>query len=490
MESAKETDDDSNETDDDSDSKSRSRKRARSKDKPVYIAPELGPLIIQPGKKPLNKRGLPQVTKEFVENKLFHSILNHEIIVEDFNSGFDSDGAEDHDVEWRLAFKRFLLHDFVDMFAVEKVFMNLWNQFALKEFKITSDKCVYPALHAFLDKYGPEIRRIRFEILFVRHVTVLSRCGLVDADGVNELFKKLKKIEPCRKVHPDFTFGLNMLQNEGYVPKTYTTAQWCKSIEDPADDIPEDHFNSRSLFPHNPYSSKVVGVPGRSSFAGNAPSRTTITGPCSHNGKADGPCAPLGLASENRSAFSTGGRCAGPDPMAKPSPPAANAPMVRPACESSTLGTPGGQPPCTSNFSSHEPSGRPGAFVASPSVRPVSGPVGGSPGHIATGRVHTPDKPSPPRAVSPPLAGDDPSARTNVMGMRRSMHPAAGPPTPRAARRGIHGSGGPNSGKGDMRAIRHEGGPRRPANGGGTIIFSLNIGEPKEDSDGVVIISD
>lgn len=92
---------------------------------------------------------LPSIGKAAAENQLFHSVLQTGLCVEEFNDGADSDGGEIVDQDWRLELANDQLSEYVDMLSVEKLFMNLWNQFLLREYSVRSDRQVAVACHIF-----------------------------------------------------------------------------------------------------------------------------------------------------------------------------------------------------------------------------------------------------------------------------------------------------------------------------------------------------
>lgn len=233
------------------------------------VTPADQPLVIAPGAVAVDAEGNPQICEGFAKGKLFHSSTNQELLVKCFNRGDDSD--DENDGVYRLRYKEGMLGDFPDMYATEKVFMNLWNQFMLEDAEIYGDKRVMRAVEEFVRKFGPEVRRQKLDNLFVRHCTVLSGCGLIDAQGMDTLVEKIHNTLPRTTPDPRFTYGVNVLKNASRPKRNYKLAPWSdKGLEvvgegegnsgagpadkgegvtgaGPADNVEEDHFGSAAL---------------------------------------------------------------------------------------------------------------------------------------------------------------------------------------------------------------------------------------------------
>lgn len=184
------------------------------------------------------------------------------IDVGSFSNGDDSDDGED--AEWRMRFKQVLLHEFVDMMAVEKVSMNLWNQFILGEYRISSDRFVLPAVKEFVVRYGGEIKRMQIEMIFVRHIVVLSNCGVLDADGVDEIWELLREIPPNGEIEGRFKYARRTLKDERGLRQNYSDADWkdAGSADDESgDSLDEDPFNHRQLLESLQNNVDAAGLP-------------------------------------------------------------------------------------------------------------------------------------------------------------------------------------------------------------------------------------
>lgn len=86
------------------------------------------------------------------EQRLFHSVLQTPVRLEEIEAKEDSDAEEclRYEREWRLAIANDEVNDFTDTLPVEKLFFNLWNQFLTMEFHAYADKTVPPACMQFV----------------------------------------------------------------------------------------------------------------------------------------------------------------------------------------------------------------------------------------------------------------------------------------------------------------------------------------------------
>ena len=158
------------------------------------------------------------------KNMLFHSFVQTPLSLEEFCDGVDSDADPSEEQEWRLGMKADEVNEYVDTISVEKLFMNLWNQFIRMEFVAYADKTIAPACVAFVKskfvqnvflcvyeynidmisnqlvwneiEYGCTLRRLNLEVTFLRHLTEMTRIGLIDSDNVFKVLEILGKVEP------------------------------------------------------------------------------------------------------------------------------------------------------------------------------------------------------------------------------------------------------------------------------------------------------
>lgn len=126
------------------------KKAKRSKDKNEKIDDRKGKR--QDGKNGF-ERGRPafkSVQYAVKKNLLFHSVIQTPLSLEEFCDGVDSDADASEEQEWRLGMKADEVNEYVDTISVEKLFMNLWNQFIRMEFVAYADKTIAPACVAFV----------------------------------------------------------------------------------------------------------------------------------------------------------------------------------------------------------------------------------------------------------------------------------------------------------------------------------------------------
>lgn len=83
------------------------------------------------------------------EKRLWHSILQHPVSLEEFQAEDDSDEDREEEYEWRLHLADDEVEEFEDTLPVEKLLMNLWNQFLVMDYHAYADHRVAPACNAF-----------------------------------------------------------------------------------------------------------------------------------------------------------------------------------------------------------------------------------------------------------------------------------------------------------------------------------------------------
>lgn len=79
--------------------------------------------------------------------RLFHSVRQQPLCVEAVENGADSDADLEEEVKWRLKMCDDEIEDYCDTIPVEKLFMNLWNQFVrvdvvFKADRVMADNCM------------------------------------------------------------------------------------------------------------------------------------------------------------------------------------------------------------------------------------------------------------------------------------------------------------------------------------------------------------
>lgn len=122
---------------------------------------------------------------------VYRSVVQSQPNVDEFEDGADSDAENIIDEDWRLELGDKLLSDFSDTSAQEKCYMNLWNQFVLREVYVYSDRRQLDVISMFANRYGAIIFRMHLEIIFVRHLRELYRRGLIDASGMHQAVVEL-----------------------------------------------------------------------------------------------------------------------------------------------------------------------------------------------------------------------------------------------------------------------------------------------------------
>jgi VEFS-Box of polycomb protein len=134
-----------------------------------------------------NKPGVPafsSVAEGVAQGILYRSVIQSELTAEEFDEGADSDGELVVDEDWRLELNDEQLSEYLDTSALEKMYMNMWNQFVEREVYVFSDRRTLAAAVGFARRYGAALHALRLEVIFVRHLGELNRLGLVDACGM------------------------------------------------------------------------------------------------------------------------------------------------------------------------------------------------------------------------------------------------------------------------------------------------------------------
>lgn len=142
-------------------------------------------------------RGRPAFTsleKACEEGTVFHSVIQNRLNKHQFE-GDDSDEENELEKEWRFQLNCDRVAEYLDTIPIEKLFMNLWNQFVELEHRIDSDRAVAPACIAFGKRHGHTILKMSMEASFVRHLNQLVRIGLLDADCVFTILSNLRREE-------------------------------------------------------------------------------------------------------------------------------------------------------------------------------------------------------------------------------------------------------------------------------------------------------
>jgi hypothetical protein len=134
----------------------------------------------------VERRAFPSVEVGIQQEILYQSVVQSRLTLEGFEAGEDSDGDDIVvDEHWRLELNDRTLTEYLDMSAPEKMYMNLWNRFAMCEFFVYADRRILEAVATFARQYGAVLEALRLEVIFVRHLTELSRLGLLDAAGIH-----------------------------------------------------------------------------------------------------------------------------------------------------------------------------------------------------------------------------------------------------------------------------------------------------------------
>jgi hypothetical protein len=133
------------------------------------------------------RMAFPSVKAGIHRGILYQSVVQSRLTLEGFEADEDSDGdnivVDEH---WRLELNDRTLSEYLDTSAPEKVYMNLWNRFSMCEFFVYSDRRLLKAVSSFARRYGAVLDALRLEVVFLRHLTELSRLGLLDASGIHE----------------------------------------------------------------------------------------------------------------------------------------------------------------------------------------------------------------------------------------------------------------------------------------------------------------
>jgi hypothetical protein len=172
---------------------------------------------------------------------VFRSVLQSRPAVREFDDGADSDAENVIDEDWRLELGDELLAEFCDTTAQEKMYMNLWNQFALREVYVYSDRRQLDAACMFACRYGAIVFELHLEVIFVRHLGELHRRGLVDAQGMHRAVLELGKareaaaggLEHVDKLLTQFSFYNRIARREPRTARRIECASAFPGGDDP-----------------------------------------------------------------------------------------------------------------------------------------------------------------------------------------------------------------------------------------------------------------
>lgn len=137
-------------------------------------------------RKIVGKPAYATVEHAISEKRLFHSVVQNPLNHDGFLEGHDSDDDNETCTRWRLQIMEDEIEEYIDTVPVEKLFMNLWNQFITLEYPVKADHHIAPACMAFVKKHGGTITKLQLRPTLLRHLTELDRRGLLDSDAVFE----------------------------------------------------------------------------------------------------------------------------------------------------------------------------------------------------------------------------------------------------------------------------------------------------------------
>lgn len=132
-----------------------------------------------------NAGAFPSIDFGIQNSILYRSVLQSRPTIDELEIGEDSDGDVFIDEDWRLELNDRMLTEYLDTSAQEKLFMNMWNQFASKEVYIYADRRLMEAVICFARRYGAVIHMLNLSVIFIRHLGELSKLGLLDATGMH-----------------------------------------------------------------------------------------------------------------------------------------------------------------------------------------------------------------------------------------------------------------------------------------------------------------
>ncbi|CAN8061398.1 unnamed protein product [Agarophyton chilense] len=194
------------------------RRGAEIKDKDYRPAKCAKRSVENKKKKKVGKPAFKTLSTAVKEKRLYNSVVQRELLVEEYENGADSDAESEsqEEVKWRLRVVDDEIEEYVDTIAVEKLFMNLWNQFVKMEHPVKSDKEIAPACLSFVQKYRKTLIRYNLEVTFLRHLAEFSRMGLLDADGVFDICRVLRNRDMSGPSdgsdEPKFLYGERLLK--------------------------------------------------------------------------------------------------------------------------------------------------------------------------------------------------------------------------------------------------------------------------------------
>lgn len=181
-----------------------------------------------PTRRVISKRGrgrkrpaFKTVEEGMGQGRLFHSVVQTKLHMDRYEMQ-DSDDEDDIEQEWLYRLRNDEIVEYLDTIPVEKIFMNLWNQFVGMEFRIDADRRVSSACIAFAEKYHSILKRTKAEFSFLRHLSEMARIGLIDSDDVYTCVTRLRELESKTPDQPEprFLYAENLMRQVGVEKRT------------------------------------------------------------------------------------------------------------------------------------------------------------------------------------------------------------------------------------------------------------------------------
>jgi len=125
--------------------------------------------------------------------KLFHTVSNEPLDLEQYNDGYDSDLDDPEELKWRIKVSDKQIFEFIDSLVDDKYYLCLWNYFCAIEGRPLRDRDMISTWNKFVRKHGREVKRARTEVIMAMNIFHCWEHGSLDADGVMEVIRAFKQ---------------------------------------------------------------------------------------------------------------------------------------------------------------------------------------------------------------------------------------------------------------------------------------------------------
>lgn len=144
------------------------------------------------------------LNNQAAHGRLFHSVSNEPLDVEQYNDGYDSDLNDPEELKWRIRVSDKQIFEFIDSLVDDKYFLCLWNYFCALEGRPLGDRDVIGTWTRFVRQHGCELKRAKTEVIMTENIFHCWEHGSLDLDGVMQVFRAFREasIGECN-VDPD-----------------------------------------------------------------------------------------------------------------------------------------------------------------------------------------------------------------------------------------------------------------------------------------------